>query len=81
MTLEQKDDATIVAQTAAFKEDFKALLKKYQCEMSVATSYRNYETYVDGVEFNFDGIYAGDCEIIRPYFSINIGTFASCDCV
>lgn len=63
MTLEQKDAATIVAQTAAFKEDFKALLKKYQCEMSVATSVCNYQTCVDGVEFDFDGIYAGDGEI------------------
>lgn len=60
--------------TAEFKAEFAAMMRKYKCEMGVATSSRNYETSVDGVEFDFDGIYE-DGETVRPYFSVNVGTF------
>jgi hypothetical protein len=73
-------EATVEEVTAAFKAEFMALMKKYKCEMSVATSSRSYETVVDGVEFEFDGVYQ-DGETVRPYFSINVGTYATGDCV
>jgi len=73
-------EAIVNETTVAFKAEFQALLKKYKCEMGVATSSRAYETCVDGVEFTFDGIYE-EGKVIRPYFDINVGTFANGDCV
>ncbi len=76
---EQARQAEVVAETTAeFKAEFAALMKKYNCEMSVATSNHSYETTVDGVEFCFDGVYE-DGETIRPYFDINVGTYANGD--
>ncbi len=78
---EKSRQAAIVAEvTAEFKAEFAALMKKYNCEMSVATSNHGYETTVDGVEFCFDGVYE-DGETVRPYFDINVGTYANGDCV
>lgn len=75
-----RQEAAVAKIAAEFKAEFQALMKKYKCEMSVATSSCGYETCVDGVEFDFDGIYANG-ETVRPYFSINIGTYASSECV
>lgn len=77
---EQTRQEAIAAKIAAeFKAEFKAMMKKYKCEMSVATSSHGYGgDTVDGVEFAFDGIYE-DGITIRPYFDINVGTFADGD--
>lgn len=67
--------------TENFRSDLKDLLKKYDCEMTIAPYTYAGET-VDGVEFLFGGIYnCKDEETVRPYFSINIGSYASKDCV
>lgn len=76
---EKARQAEVVAEvTAEFKAEFAALMKKYNCEMSVATSNHNYCETVDGVEFSFDGVYE-DGETVRPYFDINVGTYANGD--
>lgn len=75
-----KEKAIIAEVTAEFKKDFAALLARYQCEVSVATSSRAYEMTVDGIEFQFDGIYK-DGETVRPYFDVNIGSRADKDYV
>lgn len=75
-----RQEAVAAQITAEFKAEFAALMKKYNCEMSVATSSHGYGSeQVDGVEFSFDGIY-DDGKVIRPYFDINVGTFANGDC-
>jgi|TARA_R110000782_G_scaffold13413_5_gene39562 hypothetical protein len=63
---------------AEFKAEFAAMMKKYQCEMSVSTSSHGYSESVDGVEFEFSGIYENG-ETVRPYFSVNVGTWANGD--
>ena len=77
---EQARQEAIAAQVAAeFKAEFQAMMKKYRCEMSVATSSRGYGgESVDGVEFSFEGIYDNGTTV-RPYFDVNIGTFADGD--
>lgn len=75
-----RQEAAVAKIAAEFKAEFQAMMKKYKCEMSVATSSHGYETSVDGVEFEFDGIYE-DGMTVRPYFSVNVGTYATGDSV
>ena len=40
-----------------FKREFAALMRKYRVTVQVMTESRSYETYVSGVDFDFDGYY------------------------
>ena len=57
---------------AEFKAEFEAMIKKYQVEITVREKHSGYETYVEGIDIEFDGIY--DEGTIRPYFTIQYGT-------
>jgi len=57
---------------AEFKAEFEAMIKKYQVEITVRENRSGYETYVEGIDIEFDGIY--DEGTIRPYFTIQYGT-------
>lgn len=71
-TQRQREVAEKVA--AEFKAEFQAMIKKYKVEISVRERQSGYETCVDGIDVEFDGIYE-DGETIRPYFTIQYGTW------
>lgn len=63
---------------AAFIKDMIKLLKKHKVEMSVRTSLAyGYETVVDGIDFEFDGIYGTEND--RPYFDLSVGAGVSAE--
>jgi hypothetical protein len=70
---------TVVKVSAEFKADFAALLKKYKCEVRVQETAHGYDMTVDGIVFEFDGIYDDDDTANRLYFEVNIGTWANAD--
>lgn len=56
-----------------FQEEFAAMCEKYKVEFSVRESRGSYESYAEGIDVDFDGIYK-DGETVRPYFTIQFGT-------
>jgi hypothetical protein len=58
---------------AEFKAEFEAMIKKYKVEITVRESQSGYETCVEGIDVEFDGIY-GDVAEVRPYFTIEFGS-------
>lgn len=56
-----------------FQEEFAAMCEKYKVEFSVRENTSGYESYVEGIDVDFDGIYK-DGETVRPYFTIEFGT-------
>lgn len=69
-TERQREVAKQVA--AEFKAEFEAMIKKYQIEITVRENRASYESYVEGIDVDFDGIYK-DGETVRPYFTIQFG--------
>ena len=63
-----------VAQEVAeqFEAEFRAMCEKYKVEFSVRETTSGYETYAEGIDVDFDGIYE-DGEVIRPYFTVSFG--------
>ena len=63
---------------AAFVKDMIKLLKKHKVEMTVRTSSSyGYHTVVDGIDFEFDGIYGTEND--RPYFDLSVGAGVSAE--
>lgn len=56
---------------SAFEIELKALLKKYKAEMSAREVTRNWETWADGIDVDFEGIYDADGETIRSFQRLN----------
>jgi len=64
----------IAEQVAAeFKAEFAAMMSKYKAEISVRECTSGYQTYAEGFDVDFDGIYA-DGTTVRPYFTVQFGT-------
>ena len=57
----------------AFQAEIAAVFAKYKCEVSVREGHGSYETWVEGIDVDFDGIYE-DGETVRPYFTIEFGS-------
>lgn len=71
---ENKRQHAIAEQTAAeFEVELQALLKKYRAEVSVSESTKGYNTWVEGIDVDFDGIYENGVTV-RPYFTINFNS-------
>jgi ABC-type glutathione transport system ATPase component len=56
-----------------FQEEFAAMCEKYKVEFSVRECNKGYQSYAEGIDVDFDGIYK-DGETIRPYFTIEFST-------
>ena len=64
----------IAEQVAAeFQADFEAMIKRYKCEVSVREGHGSYQSWVEGIDVDFDGIYE-DGETVRPYFTVCFGS-------
>ena len=71
---ENKRQRAVAEQTALqFEVELQALLKKYRAEVSVSESTKGYNTWVEGIDVDFDGIYE-DGVTVRPYFTINFNS-------
>ena len=63
-----------------FRKEFAALMRKYKIsEITVREDFCGYQTTVEGIEFDFDGIYSEDHELIRPWFIVDMGTYITPD--
>jgi hypothetical protein len=58
---------------AEFRAEFAAMMAKYKAEISVRECTSGYQTYAEGIDVDFDGIYA-DGTTVRPYFTVKFGT-------
>ncbi len=56
-----------------FQEEFAAMCEKYKVEFSVREYTSGYQSYAEGIDVDFDGIYK-DGETVRPYFTIQFGS-------
>ena len=56
-----------------FQEEFEAMCEKYKVEFSVRECTSGYQSYAEGIDVDFDGIYA-DGETVRPYFTIQFSS-------
>ena len=56
----------------AFKAELQALLRKYDAEMSAREVTRNWETWADGIDIDFKGIYTADGEVVRHYTTLEL---------
>ena len=79
---EENERQRVVAEqvTAEFKAEFAAMMAKYKAEICVRESTRGYYTSVDGIDVEFDGIYA-EGETVRPYFTVEFGTSETADSI
>jgi hypothetical protein len=73
-TEENARQRAIAEQVAAeFRAEFAAMMAKYKAEISVRECTSGYQTYAEGFDVDFDGIYA-EGETVRPYFTVQFGT-------
>ena len=72
---EENDRQKAIAEQVAaeFKAEFEAMCKRYKCEVSIRESTNGYYTHAEGIDVDFDGIYA-DGETVRPYFTVRFGS-------
>ena len=78
---ENERQRAVAEQVAAeFKAEFAAMMAKYKVEITVRESTTGYFTSVDGIDVEFDGIYA-DGETVRPYFTVQFGTSETADSI
>jgi hypothetical protein len=71
---ENDRQCAIAAQVAQeFKAEFAAMMAKYKAEITVRECTSGYNTYAEGIDVDFDGIYA-EGETVRPYFTVQFGT-------
>ena len=73
-TEENARQKAVADQVAAeFTAEFEAMCKRYKCEVSIREKTSGYNTYAEGIDVDFDGIYE-DGETVRPYFTISFGS-------
>lgn len=66
---------TTPAHHKEFEVELMALLRKYDCEMSVRTGYCYAGETVEGIDVDFAGIYTPDhCDIIRSFSTLELPT-------
>jgi hypothetical protein len=70
-TARQREAAERVA--IEFQEEFEAMCAKYKVEFSVREYTSGYQSYAEGIDVDFDGIYE-DGETVRPYFTVQFGS-------
>ena len=71
---ENERQKAIAEQVAAeFAAEFKAMCERYKCEVSIREKTSGYNTYAEGIDVDFDGIYE-DGTTVRPYFTICFGS-------
>ena len=58
-----------------FKEELFALLRKYDVQVSVIESIKDYSTYVDGINFWSYTKYDEDGNEIEEQIDLNLGAF------
>ena len=64
------------------KAAFAAFLKEWDLEMNVETSDSGWNgTSVDGVEFSWNAVYDDKHDTVIEYGYINVGSYATKDCV
>jgi len=57
-----------------FKQEFLALLQKYNAEMSVREACGSYERWAEGVDFDFTGEVIDDNYVIYPTIEFGMHT-------
>lgn len=71
---ENKHQRAIAERTAMqFEVELQALLKKYKAEVCVNENTKGYNTWVEGIDVDFDGIYENGVTV-RPYFTIHFNS-------